>query len=109
MGRKLVSSRDAIQAPCQHTVPCTDCPWARKSLVGWLGPNDAEEWVQIAHSDAKVPCHVIDNQQCAGIAIYRKNVCKTPRDPEVLRLPADRETVFATPAEFKAHHEKLRK
>jgi hypothetical protein len=27
------------------------------------------------------------------------------RDPEALQLPADRERVFASPVEFRAHHE----
>jgi len=41
--------------------PCNDCPWRRKSCAGWLGPFGIK--------------------QCAGAAVYRANVCKSPRDP----------------------------
>lgn len=102
--RQLISSEDAVDAKCQHETPCSDCPWARTALKGWLGGATPEAWVREAHGEHPVPCHTINGAQCAGIAIYRRNVCKTPRDPEALRLPADREKVFATPMEFTAHH-----
>jgi hypothetical protein len=83
-----------------------------------LGPFGPDEWVALAHSDEPIACHqTIDDdydeseawdapgiKQCAGAAIYRANVCKSPRDPEVARGEVDRETVFATPTEFKEHH-----
>jgi hypothetical protein len=53
-----------------------------------------------------VDCHTVSNQQCAGAAIYRANVCKEPRRQELLRLPADKVKVFAWPTEFWAHHRK---
>ena len=46
--------------------------------------------------------------QCAGAAIYRANVCKSPRDGSLLKLPADRETVFADKSEFWEHHDMKR-
>lgn len=49
-------------------------------------------------------CHVLKGAQCAGLAIYRANVCKSPRDPNAIKLPADREKVFATPMEFRMQH-----
>lgn len=104
MGRKLISSDEAVQSDVQHTRPCSDCPWSRKSLEGWLGGHSVEDWLQTAHGDAPELCHVIDNQQCAGISIYRANICKQPRHPQALRLPADRVVVFAWPTEFAAHH-----
>jgi hypothetical protein len=64
----------------------------------------AEEWVLAAHGECEVECHTLTGVQCAGIAIYRANVCKTPRDPKILRLPTDREKVFANPTEFRTHH-----
>lgn len=102
---RLVSADQAVRAKRQHKTPCSDCPWARESLPGWLGGATADDWVQRAHGEDLVECHTLLGAQCAGLAIYRKNVCKTPRFPDTLVLPADRETVFATPAEFKAHHE----
>ena len=61
--------------------------------------------LQAAHGDEVVFCHVITNQQCAGLASYRANVYKSPRDPDALRLPRNEEAVFANPTEFTAHHE----
>lgn len=94
----------ADEAP-QITKPCSDCPWARHALAGWLGALSADEWLAAAHGEATADCHALKGPQCAGMAIYRANVAKLPRDPKALKLPADREAVFATPSEFKEHHE----
>lgn len=107
MKRQLISTREAIPAKSQHKKPCSDCPWARTALNGWLGSNTAEEWLHFAHGEAEVECHALTGVQCAGVAIYRANVCKVPRDPDQLRLPADRTAVFANPREFLEHHAKL--
>lgn len=104
--RQLISSAEAVDAKAQHTRPCSDCPWARTALNGWLGGATIDEWIATAHSDAPVDCHTLRGAQCAGIAIYRRNVCKRA-DPPNLLLEADREAVFATPAEFREHHSRL--
>lgn len=94
----------------QHKRPCGDCPWRRVSCPGWLGGDlSPEEWLQVANGEMPVPCHKADAKgheeiQCAGLAIYRANVSKLPRDPEVLRLPSDRYNVFEGPAAFVKHH-----
>lgn len=93
----------------QHTSPCKECPWRRASMPGWLGEQySPEEFRAIAHSDSRFPCHRTigkkEELQCAGMAIYRANVIKRPRDPAILILPVDREKVFATPDEFVTHH-----
>lgn len=103
--KQLITSDDAVESEVQHTNPCSDCPWSRKALPGWLGGSTADQWVATGHSDELVLCHTIGNQQCAGIAIYRANVCKSARPPN-LKLPANKEKVFAWPTEFKAHHER---
>ena len=105
MRRKIICSEEATPASKQLTKPCSDCPWAREAFPGWLGACTIEEWLGCAHSDAAVPCHVHPNVQCAGIAIFRGNVYKVPRDPEVLRLSPDRTIVFSNNAEFREHHE----
>jgi hypothetical protein len=105
MSRKLISSEESVTTKCQHTKPCSDCPWSRDALNGWLGGASAEEWIKVAHGDQVVPCHVISNQQCAGLAIYRRNVAKLPMPPNLI-LEKDKENVFANPTEFKAHHER---
>ncbi len=104
MKRRLISSAEAIPAKSQHTKPCDDCPWARTALKGWLGSNTAEEWIGAAHGEARVECHSLTGVQCAGIAIYRANNGKLPRDLSILRLPPDESKVFATPTEFLEHH-----
>jgi hypothetical protein len=103
----LVSSEEAKPALQQHTGPCSDCPWRRDSLHGWLGGLTSQQWVRAAHGDEVIDCHVHTGAQCAGAAIYRANVAKLPRDAANLRLPADREAVFASPDQFKEHHEEV--
>lgn len=101
--RQLISSDEAVEATCQHVRPCSDCPWSRKSLNGWLGGATPDDWVRAAHSDTKIDCHTMKGAQCAGLAIYRRNVCKSV-DAPLLKLEADKEAVFSTPMEFREHH-----
>lgn len=103
--RQLITSDEAVPATGQHKKPCSDCPWARKSLKGWLGGSTADDWLREAHGDHEIPCHTLTGAQCAGAAIYRRNVSKLSLNDGVLRLDADKELVFATPTEFKRHHE----
>lgn len=103
--RKLIAFDPDRKAGEQITKSCTDCPWRRDALNGWLGGNTAQEWLIFAHHDTHVECHVYSDVQCAGIAIYRANLCKLPRDPSILVLPPDTKTIFANPREFLEHHE----
>lgn len=101
--KRVVTSDQARVDTKQHTKPCGDCPWARASVNGWLGNMTAEQWVHAAHGDGQIDCHTVIGPQCAGAAIYRRNVCKRV-DPGILELPADRELVFARQTEFIEHH-----
>lgn len=101
--RQLISSDDAVQAKGQHTTPCSDCPWSRKALNGWLGGASIDDWLRTAHSDHRVDCHALQGAQCAGLAIYRSNVAKSVM-PGVLKLPKDIVKVFGY-GEFRTHHE----
>ncbi len=106
--RRLITSDEAEQVKRQHERPCSDCPWARASLPGWLGAMEADEWLSLAHWDGTADCHALVGPrgtplECAGLAIYRANVCKTP-PIGAMRLEADRKVVFGTPAEFYRHH-----
>jgi hypothetical protein len=105
--RLLISSDEATPATRQHQRPCSDCPWRRDSLAGWLGVMSPREWLSAAHGDGTIECHVHPGAQCAGAAIYRANVAKLPRLLSALRLPADRRRVFGAPAEFLEHHGQL--
>jgi hypothetical protein len=107
MKRQLISSREAIPAKKQHTKPCSDCPWSRGALPGWLGSLSSDDWITIAHSDSVAECHALTGVHCAGLAIYRANVVKSVRDPAALRLPRDHKAVFSSPVEFKCHHENV--
>lgn len=97
---------EAKTAKSQHKKPCSDCPWRRKAVAGWLGGVSADDWLAYAHGEARIDCHTLLKAQCAGAAIYRSNVLKSPRDRTLLILPSDTENVFQRPQEFKAHHEK---
>lgn len=61
-----------------------------------------EEYRRIAHSETPVACHVHCNQQCAGMAIYRKNVVQRAD----FTLPADTENVFGFKHTFMEYHKK---
>lgn len=109
--RRLLSVLDAKPTRHQHVKPCSDCPFARTALPGWLGMNtpleiSIEAWLHTAHTNTLVECHVHCNQQCAGVSIYRANVLKKNLPDPLLKLPADEVRVFKTPAEFAAHHRK---
>src|SRR5271155_996336 len=98
---KMITGDEAIITKKQHKSPCSD------SMPGWLGELNVDEWVQLAHGEGHADCHtqVQSNGEgwaCAGLAVYRANVCKSVHDPNVMRLPADRINVFSF-GEFKKH------
>ena len=96
----------------EATQTCSDFPWRRNSLTGWLGPLTAAEWTELACSDEAIACHQTIKEsgswegaaQCRGAAIFRANIFKSPRDPSVAVGPRDTARVFATPPEFTEHH-----
>ncbi len=102
----LVTSDQAVPTAHQHTKPCSDCPWRRDAVPGWLGGSTTGDWLAAVHGEGRVDCHVLAGPQCAGAAIYRRNVAKRPRDPQVLVLDVDRDRVFSSPVEFQSHHRK---
>lgn len=104
MRKRLVARSEAKPTTKQHRSPCCDCPFRRDSLPGWLGGSTPEQFVRHAHADLPYPCHTKIGPQCAGMAIYRANICKSPRDPKAFRLPADKVKVFSWPTEFINHH-----
>src|SRR5258708_38462519 len=108
MSKRLITADQARPAKAQHTEPCSDCPFARTSLKGWLGRRTVMDWIDAVHGEALIDCHVVSNQQCAGAAIYRANVCKVTRRRNTLELPPNTEKVFGSPVEFMAHHKKIR-
>lgn len=104
---------DAGKPPAVKS-PCNECPWRRNARPGFLGPHTAEEWARLAHTDTPIACHKtikrnldwVGALQCAGAAIFRRNVGKSPRDPAVAVGPLDTERVFRNDDEFVDHHER---
>lgn len=102
MRRILIARGEAAPAGRQLTKACSDCPLRRDALNGWLGGSTPEQYARLCHSEAVVECHVHAGSRCAGLAIYRKNVAQ--RQLAEHELPADRECIFGSRAEFLAHH-----
>lgn len=107
--------------------PCRECPWRRTSAPGFTGPHTADEWADMAHGEAEIACHLSipegfddeadpllvdelteDMRQCSGVAIYRANVCKSPRDPFIRVLPPNAEAVFNRRPQFVEHHARVK-
>jgi hypothetical protein len=101
----MTTGDEAIESDHQHVKPCHDCPWARRSIPTWLGGSSVDTWLAAAHGETVIMCHCIKNQQCAGASIFRSNVCKLPRPPNIV-LESDEKLVFATDYEFIDHHRK---
>lgn len=101
---QCLTVEDGTPVDGQHKKPCSDCPWRRNALPGWLGMMSPQSWVETVHSEERIDCHTRLGAQCAGAAIYRTNVAKMPRDRTLLLLPADKTRVFSSPAEFLAYH-----
>lgn len=75
--------------------PCRECPFRRKALKGWLGPDSPREvWAKV-HSDspAGYPCHMDvakasdedltdpdSVEQCVGALVHAKKTCKQYSD-----------------------------
>ena len=98
----------------QHNKPCAGCPWGRREPT--LGGSPVETYVGQIALGFWLPCHCSANYrakasdvnevaQCAGAAIFRSNIGVADRMPSgLLSLPRDTARVFATLADFYAHH-----
>lgn len=105
----------------KHTQPCSDCPWRKDSIKGWLGGFPIDWFVERIYADVPLNCHNtlgnIDGMSqeeiqrtkplCAGALIQYRNMVKLPRDPELAAAVTSVEQsdkVFAHPHLFKQHH-----
>lgn len=99
--------------------PCSDCPFRRASMPGWLGEHTLKGFVGRVLSDQPMECHqTVDYSDpdwieqlrrgevsyCAGALTFFANTCKLSRDPERPRKDPDHESVFSSITEFIAHH-----
>lgn len=107
----------AREYPPACAVPCNDCPWRRNATPGWLGPYTAHEWADAAHREGAVACHQTIPEgggwgpktvQCKGMAIFRANVFKQPRNRTIETGPRDVDRVFTDEREFIIYHTKER-
>jgi len=113
----------------QHTTPCAKCPFRKASLPGWLGGGTPEDFLSMANSEARMPCHCAAEgwvdyaaaqqpgtpehalPQCAGRAIFWANQCHMQRPgSNLLELPPDgAKAVFHWSTEFLDHHNRYKK
>jgi hypothetical protein len=101
--------------------PCRECPLRRDSAPGYLGGYTPEMYLKVMHGPASIACHsspgfhegdVGRQRHCTGVAAYRANVghiCQvightTGAQSATEAIGPDRDTYFATPEEFTAHH-----
>lgn len=101
----------------QHENPCTECAFRRDIVPGLLGGSPPETYIGQLLLPFWIPCHCQKNYrskatvygqvaECAGAAIMRANLgIRVPRP--MLRLPSNPKLVFATFAEFYAHHKQI--
>lgn len=100
--------------------PCSDCPFRRASMPGWLGAGSPESFLDCLQRDEPLPCHqTIDyddprwlekwnaqqgGSMCGGALIFLANKLQHPRTRGFPTLPSDRVTVFSDSLEFVRHH-----
>ena len=96
--------------------PCAKCPFSRSCTPGALGGSTPGVYIGQAEGPFLLTCHMSEGYdqsvgpqpelpQCAGAAIYRANLGVAGKMPDfLLSLPADENLVFASHAEFMAHH-----
>lgn len=101
--------------------PCSDCPFRRNAMPGWLGESSPEGFLDCIQRDEPLPCHQTINYEdpdwlvkwsrqrntgrmCAGSLIFMANKAQRPHDPTFPTMPADKATVFANSVEFVRHH-----
>lgn len=109
-------------------VPCSECPFRKNSLPGYLGGFTAEETIRVAVSESNFDCHLtrIDEngngipedskkrKACAGRMLFATNTAKSFRRPELeqVRLQLKNKTSqkvkdnILSYLEFIKHHDK---
>lgn len=103
--------------------PCTDCPFRKDSLRGWLADYTPEELYNIVLNEQPFPCHMamkktdyvepkeVGNEEypiCAGSLRFMKKSGKLPRNKELALLlkqiaVEDCENILSQ-IEFITHH-----
>lgn len=97
--------------------PCKECPFRRESLPGYLGRDNANNFLATTLRDTRMPCHltvdyeaedwreqVADAPECAGAATFFANTCKLSKRKDALHMKPDKALVFSRAQEFLEHH-----
>lgn len=101
----------------ENRKPCKECPF-RKDDGAVLGGSSPERYIGQALGPFFLPCHMDPDYernrrstkllQCAGAATFRANVGVSDIMPDgLLKMPPDKEGVFASPVELYAHHKAM--
>lgn len=106
-----------MRPDCKMGKPCGSCPFRRTIRPGQLGGSLPTVYIGQTLAGMRVPCHEtidyklqdwkaqVDNQQCAGMAIFRGNLGLEGKLPEGIHvLPADESLVFPDFVSFLSHH-----
>ena len=100
--------------------PCSDCPFRRAAMPGWLGAGSPESFIDCMNRDEPLPCHqTIDyddpdwlekwsaqesGSMCACALIFMANKMQRPRTRGFPTLPPDKTAVFSNTVEFVRYH-----
>lgn len=101
--------------------PCSDCPFRRKAMPGWLGGGSPESFIDCMQRDEPLPCHqTIDyddehwlakwmlqrntGKMCAGALVFMANKLQKSHVPGFPTMPKDPANVFSNSVEFVRHH-----
>ena len=93
-----------MQTEKQHTYPCSDCLWRRRSIPGKLGIHKPEFWLEVAKTGRAAQCHEKSSLgnvpwNCTGLEIFKANIYHRSSGCE-----SNITTVFETEEEFLEHH-----
>lgn len=101
--------------------PCSDCPFRKNSLAGWLSDYTPQELHSIVVNEMPFPCHLTHKENlsweeagkketplCAGALMYMRKAGKSPRKTELAKFVkkiklSDCDNILSVP-EFFAHH-----
>jgi hypothetical protein len=103
------------QRQLRHKTPCSECPFRKNSMKGFLGGYDLSEYATPAGLGMPTTCHQHDHggaehpdsRFCAGscsVIANDPNIKPIAGYGEIIAKVGPREDTFATMEEFTVHH-----
>lgn len=102
------------------TKPCKDCPFMAWTEPGALGGSEPEVYMGQIFGPFMLPCHkacdfddpqwrekTVSTPQCAGAAMFRKNMGISDYLPEIIHSLDPEGPVLDDPVKFYAHHKQI--